>query len=122
MIQNIWNDACDIHAYGGDTDIKEYARGTLKLTQSWKNFDKLMIVYTDDDGNWEKVRVFDVYEFNYCMKNLHSINLFSDYSAYWYVYGVTKHGTDASFIPSTETVLSCRKQNAGLIGIYGIKF
>lgn len=122
MIQNIWNDTCDIHAYGGDLDIAGYYRGTLKLTQSWKNFDKLMIVYSDDDGNWEEVRMFDVYEFNYCMKNLHSINLFSDYGVYLYVYGLTKHGTDASFIPSTETVLSCRKQNASLIGIYGIKF
>lgn len=122
MIQNLWSDTCGIYAYGGDTDINGYYRGTLKLTQSWKNFDKLMIVYSDDDGNWEKVRMFDVYEFNYCMKNLHSINLFSDYGVYWYVYGLTKHGTDASFIPSTETVLSCRKQNASLIGIYGIKF
>ena len=122
MTQNIWDNVTGIHAYGGDYDMNGYPGGTLKLTQSWRNFDKLMIIYTDDDGDWERVRMFDVYEFNYCMENLQSVNLFSDYSVYWYVYGLTKHGTDANFKPSTETILSCRTQKGGIIGIYGIKF
>lgn len=121
VAQNLRNDACGIYAYGGDIDINGYYRGTLKLTQSWKNFDKLMIVYTDDKAGWELVRMFDVYEFNYCMERLHSFNLL-DADTFWYVYGLTKHGTDADFKPSTETILSCRSQNCGIIGIYGIKY
>lgn len=122
VTQNIWNNDTGIHAYGGDLDINGDNSGALKLTQSWRNFDKLMIVYTDDDGNWERVRTFDVYEFNYCMTNMHSFNiLFADGQS-WHVYGLTKHGTDSDFKPSTETILSCRSQNCGLIGIYGIKF
>ena len=66
--------------------------------------------------------MFDVYEFNYCMENMHSINLSLDLNTHWYVYGLTEHGNDSGFKPSTETMLSCRKQNCGLIGIYGIKF
>lgn len=121
MVQNLWNDACGIYAYGGDTDINGYYRGTLKLTQSYKKFDKLMIILTDDNADWELVRMFDVYEFNYCMTSLHSFS-FLENSIFWYVYGLTKQGTDASFKPSTETVLSCRSQNCGIIGIYGIKY
>ena len=121
MVQNLWNDACGIYAYGGDTDINGYYRGTLKLTQSYKKFDKLMIIFTDDNADWELVRMFDVYEFNYCMTSLHSFS-FLENSIFWYVYGLTKQGTDASFKPSTETLLSCRSQNCGIIGIYGIKY
>jgi hypothetical protein len=121
MTQNIWNNGTGIHAYGGDYDMNGYYQGTLKLTQSWRNFDKLMILYTDDDGSWGRVRTFDVYEFNYCMTNMHSFNIFMD-SNYWGIYGLTKHGTDPDFKPSTETILSCRDQNCGIIGIYGIKF
>ena len=122
MVQNLWNDACGIYAYGGDNDIAgEYNRGTLKLTQSYKNFDKLMIIFTDDKADWELVRMFDVYEFNYYMTSLHSFTLLEN-NLFWYVYGLTKQGTDASFKPSTETVLSCRYQNCGIIGIYGIKY
>lgn len=122
MVQNLWNDACGIYAYGGDNDIAgEYNRGTLKLTQSYKNFDKLMIIFTDDKANWELVRMFDVYEFNYYMTSLHSFTLLEN-NLFWCVYGLTKQGTDASFKPSTETVLSCRYQNCGIIGIYGIKY
>lgn len=122
MTQNIWNNGRDIHAYGGDTNMNGYNHGTLKLTQSYKNFDKLMIVYTDDDGECGEVRMFDVYEFNYCMTNMHSFDIFTDHDRYWTIYGLTKHGNDSGFKPSTETVLSCRDQNSGLIGIYGIKF
>lgn len=122
MTQNVWNNSTGIYAYGGDTNMNGYNPGTLKLTQSWKNFDKLMIVYTDDEGAYEHVRMFDIYEFDYCMKNMHSINLSTSYSPYWFIYGLTKRGTDASFKPSTETVLSCRSQNGSIIGIYGIKF
>ena len=122
MIQNIWNNGTGIHAYGGDIDMSGYSCGTLKLTQSWRNFDKLMILYTDDDGEFGRVRTFDVYEFNYCMTSMHSFNILLDDSQSWHVFGLTKHGTDSSFIPSTETILSCRGQNCGIIGIYGIKF
>ena|GEM_PF-1149555 len=122
MTQNIWNNSTGIHAYGGDTDISGFPISTLKLTQSWRNFDKLMILYTDDGGNWGRVRTFDVYEFNYCMTNMHSFNILFANGQSWHVYGLTKHGTDSDFKPSTETVLSCRSQNCGIIGIYGIKF
>lgn len=122
MTQNIWNNATGIHAYGGDTNISGFPPSTLKLTQSWRNFDKLMILYTDDDGNWGRVRTFDVYEFNYCMTNMHSFNILFANGQSWHVYGLTKHGTDSDFKPSTETILSCRSQNCGIIGIYGIKF
>lgn len=122
MTQNIWNNATGIHAYGGDTNISGFPLSTLKLTQSWRNFDKLMILYTDDDGSWGRVRTFDVYEFNYCMTNMHSFNILFANGQSWHVYGLTKHGTDSDFKPSTETILSCRSQNCGIIGIYGIKF
>lgn len=122
MTQNIWNNSTGIHAYGGDTDISGFPISTLKLTQSWRNFDKLMILYTDDGGNWGRVRTFDVYEFNYCMTNMHSFNILLSNGQSWHVYGLTKHGTDSDFKPSTETILSCRSQNCGIIGIYGIKF
>lgn len=123
VTQNLWNTELGIYAYGGDTDmVSPYNHGTLKLTQSWKNFDKLMILFTDDHASYQRIRVFNVWEFNYCMNNYHSFDIFADNNAYWYVYSMVKHGTDAGFKASTETLLSCREQNSGLIGIYGIKF
>ena len=121
--QNLWNTYMGIYAYGGDTDmVSPYNHGTLKLTQSYKNFDKLMFTITDDKAGYIKIRVIDVWAFNFYMNNVNSFNFTGENNCYWFIYGMVKHGTDAGFKPSTETVLSCRDQNCGIVAIYGIKY
>ena len=122
MTQNIWNNGSGIHAYGGDYDIAGYNRGTLKLTQSYKNFDKILVVGTNDDGDEFIPRLYDVWELTYLFSYSYRFLLFNDTGAYWELYGTAKHGTTTNYAVSTDTVWSCQDQNSGIVAIYGIKY
>ena len=122
MVQNLWNDACGIYAYGGDTDMNGYNRGTLKLTQSYKNFDKILVVVTNDDANWVAYCMWDVWELAHAFANSYRFNLSTDEDIQWNVYGTAKHGTITNYAVSTDTIWNAQRQNAGIIAIYGIKF
>ena len=121
MTQNIWNTDTGMRAYGGDYDIAGYNRGTLKLTQSYKNFDKILVVCIKDKGYVVFCRLWDVWELAHAFANYHSFFLANSDSDYWMLYSTTKHGnTTAKW--STDTVWSCAEQNSGIVAIYGIKY
>lgn len=122
MTQNLWNTNVGIYAYGGDTGmLNGYGKGTLKLTQPYTNFDKIMIVSTSDDASWISYAYWDVFELRHAFANSFAFNLFQTYGYYWIVYGTQKHGTE-DFKWSSDTIWSCRTQGAGIIAIYGIKY
>lgn len=121
MTQNIWNNGSGIHAYSGDADMAGYNRGTLKLTQSYKNFDKIVIYGTEDKGGYTYYNVWDVWELAQAFANNTCFTLVRDGGNYWFVTGTTKHG-NSTRAWSTDTVWSCQDQNSGIVAIYGIKF
>lgn len=122
VTQDLWNNSTGIHAYGGDLDIAGYHRGALKLTQSYKNFDKILVVVTNDDANWAAYCMWDVWELAHAFANSYRFNLSTDADIQWNVYGTAKHGTTTNYAVSTDTIWNTQEQNAGIIAIYGIKF
>ena len=122
MTQNIWNNTTGIHAYGGDTDMNGYKRGTLKLTQSYKNFDKILVFGTNDEGDEVIPRLYDAWELTYLFSHSYRFLLFDDTATYWELHGSVRIGTNTDYALSTDTIWSCEKQSSGIIGIYGIKY
>ena len=122
VTQNIWNNDTGIHAYGGDTDINGYNHGALKLTQSYKNFDKILVFGTNDDGDEVIPRLYDVWELTYLFSHSYRFLLFNDTEAYWELYGSVRTGTDTNYSLSTDTIWNTQNQSAGIIAIYGIKY
>ena len=121
MTQDIWNNGSGIHAYGGDADIAGYNRGTLKLTQSYKNFDKILVVGVNDRGDLLIYKLWDVWALANAFASGSHFQLFHG-GDYWFLYGSTRKGTNTNYVLSTDTVWSCQDQNSGIIAIYGIKY
>lgn len=122
VAQNCWNNSTGIHAYGGDLDIAGYNRGTLKLTQSYKNFDKILIVGSNDDADEVIPRLYDVWELAYLFSHSYRFLLFNDTGAYWELYGSVRTGTNTDYSLSTDTIWNTQGQTASIIAIYGIKY
>ena len=121
MTQNIWNNGSGIHAYGGDADMAGYNRGTLKLTQSYKKFDKILVVGVNDRGDLLIYKLWDVWALANAFAGGSRFQLFHG-SDYWFLYGSARKGTRAGYALSTDTVWSCQDQNSGIVAIYGIKY
>ena len=121
MTQDIWNNGSGIHAYGGDYDMAGYNRGTLKLTQSYKNFDKILVVGVNDKGDLLIYKLWDVWALANAFASSSWFQLFHE-GDYWFLYGSTRKGTNTNYVLSTDTVWSCQDQNSGIIAIYGIKY
>lgn len=120
--QNLWNTDTGIYAYGGDYDMSNgYDRGSLKLTQSYKNFDKILVVGTDDDDELLIYKLWDVWALANAFAGGSYFQLFHG-GGYWFLYGSTRKGTWADYVLSTDTVWSCQDQNSGIVAIYGIKY
>lgn len=121
-VQDIWNTDTGIHAYGGDYDMAGYNVGTLKLTQSYKNFDKILVVGVDDKGYHLTYKLWDVWALANAFAGGSHFYLFHSSDYYWFLYGSTRRGTLTDYALSTDTVWSCQKQNSGIVAIYGIKY
>lgn len=122
VTQDIWNNSTGIHAYGGDLDMNGYSRGALKLTQSYKNFDKIFVVGSNDDGNRVAYKLWNVYELAYAFSHSFRFQFIFEDDVYWNLYGSVRTGTDTDYVLSTDTILNCHDQNCGIIAIYGIKY
>ena len=122
-VQNIWNTNTGIYAYGGDLDMENgLARGALKLTQSYKNFDKILVVATNHSSDKVCYTLRDVYELAYAFSHSFRFQLVFDADVFWTPYGSVRTGTSANYVLSTDTVWNCSLQNSGIIAIYGIKY
>ena len=120
--QNIWNTDTGIRAYGGDYDMANgYGHGSLKLTQSYKNFDKILVVGANDKGELLIYKLWDVWALANAFAGGSRFQLFHG-GDYWFLYGSAKKGTGAGYVLSTDTVWSCQDQNSGIVAIYGIKY
>ena len=122
-IQNLWNNTTGIHAYGGDVDMANgYGRGTLKLTQSYKNFDKILVVGTNDYTSVVFCKLWDVYELNYMFSHTYKFPIINMGGLLWYLFGKTRTGTATGYVLSKDTIWSCGGQGCGIIAIYGLSY
>ena len=122
-LQNIWNNETGIHAYGGDVDmVNGYVCGTLKLTQSYMDFDKILVVASDDDASVVFCKLWDVYELNYMFSHTYKFPIIDMGGLLWYLFGKTRTGTATGYVLSTDTIWSCGGQGLGIIAIYGLSY
>lgn len=122
-LQNIVNTSTGIYSYGGDSGMQNgYYKGTLKLTQSYKNFDKIIIVASNDGGDYLTYHMWDIWLLARAFANSYSFCLFGREVIYWIVYGNNRHGTNTDYVLSTDTIWSCQEQNCGLVDIIGVNY
>ena len=87
-IQNLWNTSTGIVAYDGDIGMSNgYAQGTLKLTQSYKNFDKILVVASNDGADIAFCKLWDVYELAYMFSHSYRFPVCHCTGLCWYLFG-----------------------------------
>ena len=84
----------------------------LQLSQSWRNFDELLIIVTDNGKTWETTRYIKTYDINDWINNgAGNLNIGSQSIDYL----IQKTGT-------TDTLLKRIRGNGGVRKIIGIKY
>ena len=121
-IKNIRNTSTGIMADGGDVSSSSLGYGDIILRQSYKNFDKIMVVGCTDKGEYIWNNIWDVWNLAYQMDHFWRVEISRNNDAYWMVYGSKQQGSTGRPL-STETRWNCRgMQNSGIIEIYGLKY
>lgn len=122
-IQDIWNTSFGIYAYGGGLGMQNgYPTGTIKLTQSYKDFDKILIKACNNKGNYIVSEVWDVWELSFLLSSSYRVSLFYNNDLYWFICGDTYQGTSTDYKLSTDTIWCHQDDNSGIVAIYGIKY
>lgn len=105
------------------TGISGYDLGNAHLTQSYKNFDKILIVIANDNCNYEKYILWDKWKLEIAFAQGWRFGL--DNGAYdggfWDIYTSVQAGTQSHLL-STDTIWYVESQNCVLVDIYGVKY
>ncbi|WP_019555191.1 pyocin knob domain-containing protein [Propionispira raffinosivorans] len=111
----------EVSNYAG-TGITAQGNGDIYLTQSYKNFDKILIEYTNDNTEAYGQSLWEQWELSVAFSTAYFFSLHKALDdTQWYVYGNTKRGT-ADHPLSSETVWKLATQNSRIIQIYGINY
>ena len=128
-IKNIRNTDTGIIAYGGDDDSgsltgtnRPFYHGDIILKQSYKNFDKIFIVFSDDDGDIICHKIWEKWELEHAFDHSYRFALSEPVDIYWWLYGTKKQGTITNPRLSTDTFWRCQEQSASIVEIYGLKY
>ena len=124
--QNIWNDNTGVRAYGGDFGFKSYNQSSILLRQDFRNFDKILIHFTNDDGSYDHHIVWDSWLLWWALQNSWRVDLTRGATGggFWTVYGSNSgRGNDKhNNRYSSPTILQGCDQNCGIIEIYGLNY
>ncbi len=124
---NKYNTDTGIYVYGGDAGNegagtnRPFYNGDIILKQSYKNFDKILFLFSNDDGNLVSPYLIDKWTLQYLFDNSYRFNIATDNTLFWVFYGTKKWGyTNAR--RSTDTFWRTQDQNSSIIEIYGLKY
>lgn len=126
-VRNINNTARGIKAYGGDSTFpttsggSDSRKGTIMFKESYMLYDKILVVGSDDSGNFTKYELYDVWELQKAFSEGYSFRLTSANSNYWIVLSGVQSGTSTHPL-STDTIWYIDEQNSSIIEIYGVKY
>lgn len=127
-IKNLRNIDTGIMAYGGDNDSgsltgtnRPFYKGDIILKQSYKNFDKILIIFCNDDSNLICYKIWEKWELEYAFDHSWRFVLFEVTGRHWWLYGTKKQGTNTQHL-STDTFWRDQDQSSGIIEIYGLKY
>lgn len=123
QIMNTNSGSLSDRANNTSTGISGWSAGTsIDLTQSYKNFDKILVVGANDYTDTNAYNLWDVWELQYMFKTSFRFSLFYTRGNEWWVYGNTYHGTQHNYTRSTDTKWVTADQTAVICAVYGIKF
>lgn len=126
-VRNINNKGTGIKAYGGDSTFpttsggSDGRKGTIMFKESYTLYDKIFVVESDDDGNYTKYVLYDVWELQKAFSEGTYFNLINTSGTYWCLYSGVQSGT-ATHPLSTDTIWYTEQQNSSIIEIYGVKY
>lgn len=128
-IKGLRNISTGIMAYGGDNGSgsltgtnRPFYNGDIILKQSYKNFDKIFIVFSNDDSNIICHKIWEKWELEYAFNHSWRFCLFEVNGIFWWLYGTKKQGTNTNQRLSTDTFWRANGQNASIVEIYGLKY
>ena len=121
-IKNKRNTGSGIVAYGGDNNSSNLQYGDIILRQSYKNFDKILVIGSNDDANYSSFQLWDVWELTYMFEHYRRFPLWEGLEKdHWLIYGSRYQGSTNMRL-STATRWNCESQNSCIVEIYGLKF
>lgn len=126
-VRNVINTPRGIKAYGGDYSFpttsggSDSRKGTIMFKESYTLYDKILVVGSDDSGNYSHYELYNVWELQKAFSEGYSFWLSYAGSSYWIVLSGVQSGT-ATHVLSTDTVWYIDEQNSSIIEIYGVKY
>jgi hypothetical protein len=107
----------------GSTGISGYDTGDIHLTQSYKNFDKILIVHSNDDTNYENYILWDTWQLAYAFSRGWRFDLVNgaNYGGNWNIYTAVRAGTSTHKL-STDTIWYLSDENSVLVDIIGVNY
>ena len=126
-VRNINNTSTGIKAYSGDSSFpttsggSDNMKGTIMLKEAYTLYDKILLVGSDDSGQYTKYELYDVWELQKAFSEGYSFYLINEYSSYWRLYSGVQSGTTTHPL-STDTIWYTEYQNSSIVEIYGVKY
>lgn len=108
------------NANNASTGISGYGTGNIHLTQSYKNFDKILVVLANDETNFGKYTLWDTWELAYAFSHGEWFSIANDVSD-WIVWTAVKAGTQTRPL-STETIWYTQWEHCVLVDIIGVNY
>lgn len=102
--------------------IQAQGNGDLHLTQSYQNFDKILICWTNDGVEFCGQTLWEKWELDYAFNNTYRFTLYkSNSSPYWNIWSSVKLGTTDHPL-STPTLWRTQDQESSIKEIYGLTY
>lgn len=114
--QNSNNDVRNINNTGTGI-VGTYTNNPILLKESYKNYDKVVIIATDTQGKHRLPVIHETWLLAFLFDQKNGFSLFDVYSFYWKLNSITNTSS-----PSTDTQWRQYEKNCGIIEIYGIKY
>ena len=95
--------------------------GDIFLTEDYRNFDKIMVISSDDSLVSQACNVWDVWALEYAFNHCNRIDISMGRYTYWFVWGAIKLGSENHAL-STPTIWRMAWQETKIIDIIGIKY
>lgn len=122
-VRTVINANTGITAYGGDAVNYDFHRGDIYLSEDFTTFDKILVISTNDVGDYRGVKEYDVCVLDYLMGQPGPIDIGPSNDNTWYINSrVQTAGLGRSGMVSTNTFLAMYIQNTAIVDIIGIKY
>ena len=114
--QNSNNDVRNINNTGTGI-VGTNTNNPILLKESYKNYDKVVIIATDTQGRYRLPVTYETWLLAFLFDQKNGFSLFDVYSFMWKLTSTTNTSN-----PSTDTQWRQYEKNCGIIEIYGIKY